>query len=181
MSDIEHGERHDREERIERDNVQRLEREVVETAQRIEIAVDKALTAVRATDEVHHEAHTHMHEMEQAQLRRSGIEQQRAADALAASLAQYKSDANEWRATLRDQTTLYLRKDEAAVTIKALEDGRRANAEAIVALRETVLTTFSKQGGKSEGISDTAKAAYLAVSAVSIILAVVATIIAFTR
>lgn len=123
-----------------RETAQRLEREVEETAQRLERAIEKetlrsaadirvALLAVAETAKVHadahnreHQSHERIHAVEKDQWDKEDLAYQREADALAASLAEYKESSNEWRGALRDQASNYVAREAFDRNVSRITD-----------------------------------------------------------
>lgn len=194
----EHDRDHEREREIAKDTAQRLEREVEQTAQRLERSVEEtavriekavatALTAVSNTAQVHadahqkeHVAHERIHAVEGEQVKEARSTAREQALVLSQSLDRYKAEANEWRGSLRDQETKYLRKEEAGVVFAGIERIMESNSRAITELRETVITQFSSMSGKSEGLSQTAKVVVASAGFIATMLGIIAAIIAFT-
>lgn len=195
----EHAREHDEErataektaQRLEREveqTARRLERVVEETAARIERSVQAALAAVAETARVHAEAHSkehlaheRVHSVEADQVYRAEAQQQARDKVQADALAEYKKANNEWSGTVRELTANFPQRVEQDAKFAAIEKDLRTNTSSIADLREVVLKEFSQQGGRSAGISSTAKAGYSILAAAGLILGLIATVIALTR
>lgn len=171
-----------------KETADRLERTAEVTALRIEKAVETALEAVNQTASVHAEAHQRehvsherIHTVEKGILDKAEVTERENARVLRQSLEEYKHTANEWRAQLREQENKFLRKDEADTIFNTMAKDIRQNTDAVIALRETVVTTFSAQSGKSSGMSDLAKGVSIGLGSLLTILTIIGLIVAFTR
>jgi hypothetical protein len=195
----EHGDEHERERIVAKETAQRLEREVEqtalrlervveETAIRIENAVETALKAVAETARVHsdahnkeHLAHERIHNVEKEQVDKAELAQKERDKIQADSLAEYKQANNEWGRTVRELTSNFPQRLEVDAKFDALNKDVRTNVDAIRELRETVLTQFSAQSGKSEGLSSTAKTIVGIAAFIVSVLTIVLLVQAFTR
>lgn len=155
--------------RLEREvdeEARRLEREVEETAQRLEKGVEIALAAVATTALIHadnhakeHAAHERIHSVEKDQVAKAE-----------ASMNRRLEGMNEFRAALKDAQATFLTRD-------LYDEKREQMLQRVTALERRM----DIEGGKKEGISDTAKVAYSILVALATILSVAAVIVGFTR
>lgn len=196
---VEHGKDHERELIVAKETAQRLEREVEqtalrlervveETALRIEKAVQTALAAVAETARVHsdahqkeHLAHERIHTVEKDQVEKAEKQQATRDVVQAKSLEEYKKANNEWSSTVRELTSNFPQRLEMEAKFQGMEKDIKQNSAAIIELRETVLTGGARAGGKTEGITTTAKAAYMGIAALGALIGIVSFIFALMK
>ena len=69
-----------------------------------------------------HTAHERIHQVEKQQVDKADIQRDRAAEALAAQLKEYKAAANEWRATVSDQSGRFVTRELFDTAIEKLNN-----------------------------------------------------------
>lgn len=202
-----HQRDHEDERLIARETAQRLEREVEETARRVERVVEEtakrlekgveiALQAVATTALVHaeahakeHFAHERIHGVEKAQVDKAEVVLNKRLEAM-----------NEFRSALSDAQKTYMTRESFdekherwGLRLTSLESfqqvhvglaahpGAAAQLPVVQDRLDALERRMDVEGGKREGISDTAKIAYTIVAALASLLSIAAIVIGFTR